>query len=86
MPCDNSQELLTTYSNYQTKRGCVENDAPSFLSTVLLYFFLKRQTSILFFMAHFEGNHLLLSCQKATADAAATLRESTPCAIGMRTT
>ena len=27
-----------------------------------------------------------LSCQKATAAAAATLRESTPCFMGMRTT
>ena len=29
---------------------------------------------------------LVLSSQNATADAAATLSESTPCAIGMRTT
>lgn len=30
--------------------------------------------------------YFLRSCQNATADAAATLSESTPCAIGMRAT
>ena len=36
-----------------------------------------------FFEIHF---HRFLNCQKATAAAAATLRESTWCDIGMRTT
>ena len=31
------------------------------------------------------GVHLARSCQKATALAAATFKESTPCDIGMRT-